>query len=156
MGPLTYKVFNLYSFIRCETYNSHLYTTTLPLKCESIYSACFPFKRKLLLVCIVVAGFSANGPILLVPPLLLSTQTDRLPWSNRALIPLLGSPGSPGSGNGPNVQDHKRLEHHTLTQNLKAMGSLSYISFVFFVLTAMWTVPLTPLSDQQNNQQPIT
>jgi len=30
--------------------------------------------------------------------------------------------GSPGSGNGPNVQDHKRLEHHTLTQNLKAMG----------------------------------
>jgi len=28
MSPLTYKVFNLYSFIRCGTYNSHLYTTT--------------------------------------------------------------------------------------------------------------------------------
>jgi len=29
MSPLTYKVFNLYSFIRCGTYNSHLYTTTI-------------------------------------------------------------------------------------------------------------------------------
>ena len=28
------------------------------------------------------------------------------------------SPGSPGSGNGPNVQDHKRLEHHTLQEKL--------------------------------------
>ncbi|AES67151.1 transmembrane protein, putative [Medicago truncatula] len=37
-----------------------------------------PLKRKLLLGCIVVAGFSANGSILLVPPLLLYVQTDRL------------------------------------------------------------------------------
>jgi len=65
MGPLTYNVFNLYTFIRCGTYNSHLYITTLPLKCESIYSSCSPFKRKLLLACIAVAGFSANGPTLL-------------------------------------------------------------------------------------------
>jgi len=36
-----HKVFNLYSFIRCGTYNSHLYTT-LPLKCESINSSCSP------------------------------------------------------------------------------------------------------------------
>ncbi|AES67031.1 hypothetical protein MTR_2g086060 [Medicago truncatula] len=28
MGPLTYKVFNLYYFIRCGTYNSHLQTNT--------------------------------------------------------------------------------------------------------------------------------
>jgi len=27
MGPLTYKVFNLYFSIRCGTYNSHLHTT---------------------------------------------------------------------------------------------------------------------------------
>ncbi|RHN52878.1 hypothetical protein MtrunA17_Chr6g0485331 [Medicago truncatula] len=31
MSPLTYKVFNLYYFIRCGTYNSHLCTTTLIL-----------------------------------------------------------------------------------------------------------------------------
>jgi len=27
MGPLTYKVFNIYFSIRCGTYNSHLHTT---------------------------------------------------------------------------------------------------------------------------------
>jgi len=32
MGPLTYKVFNLYTFIRCGTYNSHLYITTLEVE----------------------------------------------------------------------------------------------------------------------------
>jgi len=47
MGPLTYKVFNLYFSIRYVTYNSHLHTTP-PLKCESIYSSWTPFKRKLL------------------------------------------------------------------------------------------------------------
>ena len=59
MGPLTYKVFNRYFSVRCGTYNSHLHTT-LPLKCESINSSCSPLKRKLLLSCIVVAGFSAT------------------------------------------------------------------------------------------------
>jgi len=101
MGPLTYKVFNLYSFIRCETYNSHLYTTTLPLKCESIYPACSPFKRKLFTCLYRCCGFSANGPTLLVPSLLLSAQTDRLPRSypssNGALMPLLGQEGCLGT-----------------------------------------------------------
>jgi len=47
MGPHTYKVFNIYSFIRCGTYNSHLHTTTLPLKCESITLSCSPPEWKL-------------------------------------------------------------------------------------------------------------
>jgi hypothetical protein len=46
-------------FIQCGSYNSHLHTT-LPLKCESIYSSCSLFKRKILLDCIIVAGFSAT------------------------------------------------------------------------------------------------
>ena len=59
MGPLTYKVFNLYSFIRCGTYNSHLYTNTplqvwvhlfsmLPLQTDWYYlyrRCCFLRKR---------------------------------------------------------------------------------------------------------------
>ncbi|AES91187.1 hypothetical protein MTR_4g107690 [Medicago truncatula] len=56
MGPLTYKVFNLYYFIRCGTYNSHLHTTTLHLKCESINSSCSPKSGSSLLVCIAVAA----------------------------------------------------------------------------------------------------
>jgi len=51
MSPPTYKVFNLYFSIRCGTYNSHLHTT-LPFKCDSINSSCFPFKQKLLLSCL--------------------------------------------------------------------------------------------------------
>jgi len=88
---LTYKVFNLYFSNRCGTSNSHLHTT-LPLKCESINSLCSPFKRKLLLACIVVV---------------VSPQTDRhclyrrcyflrnrpaasvVPFVAGALIPLL-------------------------------------------------------------------
>jgi len=85
MGPLTYKVFNLYCFIRCGTYNSHLYTTTLSLKCESIYSACSPFKGKLLLACIVIAGFSANGPAASV-----------VPFVERGSAATVGSLGEPG------------------------------------------------------------
>jgi hypothetical protein len=54
-----------------------------------------------------------------------------LPLLQGAEVHVLGSPGSAGSGNGSNVQDHKRLKHHTLTQNLNAMGlwvpSLIYI-----------------------------
>jgi len=46
--------------------------------------------------------------------------------------------GSPGSGNGPNVQDHKRFKHYTLTQNVKAMGlwvsSLMYPLFHSFLI----------------------
>jgi len=117
MGPFTYKVFNLYSFIRCGTYNSHLYTT-LPLKCESIYSACSPFKRKLLLACIVVAGFSINGPTLLVPLLLLSAQMDRLPQSypssNRDSDTTFRSRGEPGEPpTSRPEQPHKQERHHT-------------------------------------------
>jgi len=41
MGLLTCKIFNLYFFIQCRTYNSHLHTT-LSLKCESINSSCSP------------------------------------------------------------------------------------------------------------------
>jgi len=111
MGPLTYKVSNLYFSIRCGTYNSHLYTT-LPLKCESIYSSCSPFKRKLLLVCIVVAAFSAADqhkelvPLLLVSP----QQTGCLGRNLRrigTLIPLLGHEGS--SGDRP----HRGQNNHT-------------------------------------------
>jgi len=78
MGPLTYKVFNLYSFIRCGTYNSHLHTTTLPLKCESIYSSCSPLLLKLLL-CMYrrcwflrkwsdIVALCANKPVVSVVP----------------------------------------------------------------------------------------
>ncbi|AES82579.1 hypothetical protein MtrunA17_Chr7g0273561 [Medicago truncatula] len=77
------------------------HTLTQNLKASTSFSSCSPFKRKLLLACIVVAGFSANGPTLLAPPLLLSTQTDRLPRShhssNGALIPLLDHEGSSGT-----------------------------------------------------------
>jgi len=47
--------------------------------------------------CIVVAGFSANGPTLLVPLLLLPAQTAKLPLSHRALMPLLEHEGSKGT-----------------------------------------------------------
>jgi len=85
--------------IRCSTFTllsdvghiTHLYTTTLPLKCEFINSSYSPFKGSSYLLCIVVAGFSANGPTLLVPPLWLFVQTGWLPRSQTgALIPLLG------------------------------------------------------------------
>jgi len=59
MDPLTYKVFNLCSFIRCGTYNSHLYTT-FPLKSESINSP------------------SSGSSYLLVSPLLISPQGPTL------------------------------------------------------------------------------
>jgi len=60
--------------IWCGTHNSHLHTT-LPLKCEFIYSPYSPFKRKLLLACIVVVGFSAmDRHKELIPPLLVSSQ----------------------------------------------------------------------------------
>ncbi|AET02001.2 hypothetical protein MTR_8g027130 [Medicago truncatula] len=107
MGPLTYKVFNLYSFIPCGTYNSLVHNNTPPQVSPTIH--CAPFKRKLLLACIAVAGFSRMGSYLLVSPLMLSPQTDRhcfvpsllfsvqtdrlprsYPSSNGALIPLLG------------------------------------------------------------------
>ena len=94
MGPLTYKVFNLYCFIRCGTYNSHLHTT-LPLKCESINSSCSPsigssylYRRCWFLrkrtdpACTAVAAFCANGP-----------ASSIVPSSNRALMPLLGHRG---------------------------------------------------------------
>jgi hypothetical protein len=29
IGPLTYKIFNIYSSIQCRTYNSHLHTPKL-------------------------------------------------------------------------------------------------------------------------------
>jgi len=46
----------------------------------------------------------------------------------------LGKPmlESLGSGNGSNVQDHKRLKHHILTQNLKTMGL--WVSFLIYPL----------------------
>jgi len=98
MGPLTYKVFNLYSFIQCETYNSHLYTT-LPLKCESINSSCSP---------------SSGSSYLLVSPLLVS---------NEALIPLLSHWGKPGGLSTSRLeQPYKKERCHTLTKNLKAMS----------------------------------
>jgi len=180
---------NLYSFIRCGTYNSHLYKTTLPLKCESFYSSCSPFKRKLLLYmyrrcwflrkrtdtsCTTIAAFYTNGPAasvapfiepgsnttvgsirgawgtvhieartttLLVPPLLLSTQRDRLPRShpssNRALIPLLGQLGELGGLSTSRLeQPHLQERHHTLTQNLKAIGlwALLFIRCSTFIL----------------------
>jgi len=53
------------------------------------------------LACIAVVGFSANEPTLLVPPLLLSGQTNQLlrsyPSSNGALIALLGHWGARGT-----------------------------------------------------------
>ena len=63
----------------------------------------------------------------LVPPLLLSAQTDRLPRSypssNRGSDTTVGSLGELG---GPATsrleQPHKQERRHTLTQNLKAMG----------------------------------
>jgi len=68
---------------------------------------------------------------------LLEKKDSRLSLINTTLLKyyyyksqLLGSPGSPESGNGSNVQDHKRLKHHTLTKNLKAM-SLSVSSLIY-------------------------
>ena len=50
----------------------------------------------------------------------------------------MGRSGEPREGQWGNVQDHKRLEHHTLTQNLKAMGlwvpSLIYPLFPPFLV----------------------
>jgi len=152
MGLLTYKVFNLYSFIWCGTYNSHLHTTTLPLKCESINSSCPPFKGKLLLACIAVAGFSATDRLASVVLFvergsdtsveslgvamgtahIEATQTTSkrdatlLPKTLRQWVYGLldGSLGeAPG---GPFTsrleQPHKQERHHTLTQILKAMS----------------------------------
>jgi len=48
MSPLTYKVLNIYSFIRCETYNSHLHTTTfgcLISSCGSLFKSYFTNSR---------------------------------------------------------------------------------------------------------------
>jgi len=125
MGHLIYKVFNLYFSIRCRTYNSHLHAT--PPQVWVHLFIMLPLKRKLLLACIVVDGFSANRPTLLVPPLLLSAQTDWLPrsypLSNGAPVPLLGHEGSSG---GPSTsrleQPHKQERRDTLTQNLKTMS----------------------------------
>ncbi|KEH39376.1 hypothetical protein MTR_2g095250 [Medicago truncatula] len=61
MGSLTYKVFNPYFSIRYGTYNSHLHTT-LPLKCESIYSSCSPSSGSSCLYC--SCWFLRNGPTL--------------------------------------------------------------------------------------------
>ncbi|AES80354.1 hypothetical protein MTR_7g079620 [Medicago truncatula] len=100
IGPLIYKVFNLYSFIQCGTYNSHLHTTTLPLKCESIFFIMLPLKRKLLLACIAIYRCCCS----------LRKRTDcldRTLLSNGALIPLLGHEGS--------LRDrpHRGLNNHT-------------------------------------------
>jgi len=124
MGPLTYKVFNLYSFIRCRTYNSHLYTTTLPLKCESINSSCSPFKRKLLLAlyrrcwvlrkrtdtaCTDVAAFCANG-----------SAASVVPFVEPGLWYHYWVTGGPSTSRLE--QPYKQERRHTLTQNLKATG----------------------------------
>ena len=126
MSPLTYKVFNICCFIRCGTYNSHLYTTTLPLKCESINSSCSPFKRKLLLACIAVASFSANGPTLYRRCCFLRKRTGCLSRTRRRTglwyhcwVTGGKSGGRPTSSlEQPHLQERRR----TLTQNLKAMG----------------------------------
>jgi len=87
-----------------------------------------PLKRKLLLACIAVAGFSAADRHLLVPSLLLSAQTDRPPTS---VVPFVErssdtSVGSRGERGGPSTsrleQPYKQERRHTLTQNLKAIG----------------------------------
>ena len=68
---------------------------------ESITLSCSPFKRKLLLARIAVAGFSANGPTRLYRHCcFLRKRTDCLGRTLRqtgALIPLLGHEGSLGS-----------------------------------------------------------
>ncbi len=96
-----------------------------PLSVSPSIHHALPSNESSYFTCIVVVGFSANGPTLLVPPLLLSTQTDRLPRSHP-----LGHWGEPG---GPSTsrleQPHKQERHHTLTQNLKAMGPLTYKVF---------------------------
>jgi len=97
MSLFIYKVFNLYSFIRCGTYSSHLHTT-LPLKCESIYSSCSPSSGSSCLLvlsllvspqtdrhCTVVAAFCANGPAASV-----------VPFVERSSDTTVGSLGEPG------------------------------------------------------------
>jgi len=115
--------------IRCLTFtflsDSHLHTT-LPLKCESINSLCSPFKQKLLLACIVVVGFFANGPTLLVPSL--PAQTDWLPRSypssNRGSNTIVGSLEELGGMSTPRLeQSYKRERHHTLAQNLHQIST---------------------------------
>jgi len=123
-------VFNLYSFIRCGTYNSHLYTTTLPLKCESINSSCSPFKRNsYLLLCTTIAAFCANGPAASV-----------VPFVERGSDTTVGSLGGAwGTSTSRLEQPHKQERRHTLTQNLKALG--------LWILLLIRCSTLTLLSD---------
>jgi len=104
----------------------HIETWTTTQGRETSHS--YPSSGSSYLLCIAVAGFSANGPTLLVPPLLLSAQTHRLPQShpssNQALIPLLGQWRElwGTSSTSRLEQPHKQERHHTLTQNLKVVG----------------------------------
>jgi len=123
MGPLTYKVFNIYS-IRCGAYNSHLHTT-LPLKCESINSSCSPLKRKLLFACTVVAAFSATDRHCTAVAAFCANglAASVVPFVERGSDTTVGSRGSLGGPTTSRLEQlHKQERRHTLTQNLKAMG----------------------------------
>jgi len=131
MGPLTYKVFNLYFSIRCGTYKSHLHTT-LPLKCESINSSCSPLKRKLFhphtLILILVPPLSPHTtePAARTPLVrrTFDTRSQSNPSSNHDSDTTVGSRGEPG---GPSTS---RPEIGTI--NLEFLHILFLILFGFF------------------------
>jgi hypothetical protein len=114
----------------------------LPLNCESRTSLRSP-TQSITLDYPTISPSSVNhahhyAPHGLPNNLPLNCESRTSLRSPRVWYHCWGGLGSPRSGNGSNVQVHKTLKHHTLTQHLKAMGlwvpSLIYHLFPPFLV----------------------
>jgi len=127
--------------IRCSTFTylsdvghiTHTCTQHSPSSVSPFIQHVLPSNGNSNFACIVVVGFSANGPTRLCRRccfLRKRTATSVVPFVEPGSDTTVGSGGEPG---GPSTsrleQPNKRERHRTLTQNLKAMGPLNYKVF---------------------------